>query len=739
MATWITKPWIENALSADSLPKIAKAQVLKLEQTSNNSAIIAIISDKKLFVKARFSPTAIEEFERDTCNTSLAEIQGGLIFVKKYSVSATAEVELDQAEFVINIDHFKFAGGEGNTQFGTDLVDSSTLPQLQSRLRQLWRIGQLRIQFDDAQEEANFPDTKKTKRLLLKSHDSVYIPKDMERKLAEIAEWKPSYCPPHTCTSEIQSCSSSTQMQICAESAESAERETEEKEIEKHTCMSQEHNEKRLVSSSYVPSSQKRHRVLVDQPLKGLVPEELCSSSSETSQLRGSSEESYSILQGRSSHGGKAPDVSIVPSSQNSHEFEIEQPLSHVTPERTQFHCSLSESQLGQLLDSNVSFDAVTSPLCISDGLSPMQEGFTQLKPRNACQKESICNDHTPVKRKSLAESSNSRNAVFSQPCLASNHILPGKESPLGNKSSQRNITCQKNVLKNVGREVAVSSPSKGNVGHTLTRKEILEKAKIDFDALFIQNTWNHSQTPVQEFSADLFEIDRRLSTKRKRSQTDDSVRKTRSSGGVKQENKLLLPDSPVSPDSTSCSVKSSSQSGSSQSQRSNHSISMAGLEDLYSQQDGLFLDTSGSTGSHKSPQEHCSTSPSILGNAIEEPCSLSTPNFDSLPSYQVPAGDKGTPSNVIFLSPMARDRRGELSAENKRNRLNVTSPPMTSDQGDELLPCSTSRTRKREAENHQEPGTSWNFVEKALKTGSSKQKRKTKARRKFNWFSDAY
>ncbi|XP_078365415.1 uncharacterized protein LOC144649723 isoform X3 [Oculina patagonica] len=475
MATWITKPWIENALSADSLPKIAKAQVLKLEQTSNNSAIIAIISDKKLFVKARFSPTAIEEFERDTCNTSLAEIQGGLIFVKKYSVSATAEVELDQAEFVINIDHFKFAGGEGNTQFGTDLVDSSTLPQLQSRLRQLWRIGQLRIQFDDAQEEANFPDTKKTKRLLLKSHDSVYIPKDMERKLAEIAEWKPSYCPPHTCTSEIQSCSSSTQMQICAESAESAERETEEKEIEKHTCMSQEHNEKR------------------------------------------------------------------------------------------------------------------------------------------------------------------------------------------------------------------------------------------------------------------------RLSTKRKRSQTDDSVRKTRSSGGVKQENKLLLPDSPVSPDSTSCSVKSSSQSGSSQSQRSNHSISMAGLEDLYSQQDGLFLDTSGSTGSHKSPQEHCSTSPSILGNAIEEPCSLSTPNFDSLPSYQVPAGDKGTPSNVIFLSPMARDRRGELSAENKRNRLNVTSPPMTSDQGDELLPCSTSRTRKREAENHQEPGTSWNFVEKALKTGSSKQKRKTKARRKFNWFSDAY
>ncbi|KAL9977809.1 hypothetical protein ACROYT_G015256 [Oculina patagonica] len=37
--------------------------IQKLEQTSNNS-IIAIISNKKLFGKARFSPTAIEEFER---------------------------------------------------------------------------------------------------------------------------------------------------------------------------------------------------------------------------------------------------------------------------------------------------------------------------------------------------------------------------------------------------------------------------------------------------------------------------------------------------------------------------------------------------------------------------------------------------------------------------------------------------------------------------------------------------
>ncbi|XP_078364065.1 uncharacterized protein LOC144648353 [Oculina patagonica] len=360
-------------------------------------------------------------------------------------------------------------------------------------------------------------------------------------------KWKPSYCPPQTSEiQEIQTCSSSTQAQICAESAESAERETEENEIEKHS--SQEHNNT-LVSSSYVPSSQKRHVVLVDQPLKGLVPEELCSSSSETSQIRGSSKESYSILQERSSPGGNAPDVSIVASSQNSHEFEIEQPLSHVTSERTQFHCSLSESQLGKLFVSSVSFDEVTSPPCISDGLLPMQEGFTQIKPRYACQRESICNDNTPVKRKSLAESSNSTNTVVSQSCLVSNHNLSVKKIPLGNQSNHRNMTYQENVLKNFGKEVAVSSPFKGNVGHSSTRKEMLEKAKADFDVLFIQNTWNHkSQTPVQEFTAYLFEIDRRLSTKRKRSQTDDSVQKTHSSVGVRQGNKLLLTDSPVSP-----------------------------------------------------------------------------------------------------------------------------------------------------------------------------------------------
>ena len=37
-----------------------------------------------------------------------------------------------------------------------------------------------------------------------------------------------------------------------------------------------------------------------------------------------------------------------------------------------------------------------------------------------------------------------------------------------------------------------------------------------------------------------------------------------------------------------------------------------------------------------KSPRDPEDNSPSILEISMEEPCTLSTPNFDSLPSYQV-------------------------------------------------------------------------------------------------------
>ena len=296
-----------------------------------------------------------------------------------------------------------------------------------------------------------------------------------------------------------------------------------------------------LVSSSYVPSSQKS--VVADQPLKGLVPEELCLSSSEASQLRGSSEESYSILQGRSSPGGKAPDVSIVPSSQNSHEYEMEQPLPHIiTPQRTQLHCSLTESQLGNLLETSVSFDEVTSPPCFSDVPSPTQEGFTQIKPRNACQSESISNKH-------------SRHTVVTQLSLSSTHNLPEKESPLENQRKDRTTFVEK-VSKNADKEGTVSSSARDIISHTSKGKEDTEKAKVDFDALFCQNTWKHSQRPALEFSADLLEIDRRQSTKRKRTEEDDSVHQTRSSACVRRGNKLLLPDSPVSPGESEHSSK---------------------------------------------------------------------------------------------------------------------------------------------------------------------------------------
>ena len=66
-------------------------------------------------------------------------------------------INQDHAEFVINIDEFKFAGGEGNTQFGSDVTDSSTHPQLKSRLWQLWREGQLRKQLVEGNGEHSPP------------------------------------------------------------------------------------------------------------------------------------------------------------------------------------------------------------------------------------------------------------------------------------------------------------------------------------------------------------------------------------------------------------------------------------------------------------------------------------------------------------------------------------------------------------------------------------------------------
>lgn len=316
-------------------------------------------------------------------------------------------------------------------------------------------------------------------------------------------------------------------------------------EEEHERCNSQEcsYKDESLVSSSWVPSSQRESCRTVEQPLKGLFPEELCSSSSETSQLKGSLEESYSILQRRPSVAENAPVISAVPSSQDSYEFELEQALPHVTPERKQLHCSLSESQLERFLDASVSFDEVTVPPCFSDLSPSIQEEFTQIKPRDAWQINSTSCD----KLKSSSESSHLKS-------FADNKL--SSASSRGSEKESRGMKKDSDSY-NVATEVLVLSSSRDNVRYTLHRKESLEKANVDFDALFSQHTWKISQTPLQEFSAEVFEIDKRQSIKRKRPEKDDPNHKLPGlSDDVRQVRKLSFPDSPVSPGESDTTLK---------------------------------------------------------------------------------------------------------------------------------------------------------------------------------------
>ncbi|XP_029204473.2 uncharacterized protein LOC114968499 isoform X1 [Acropora millepora] len=189
MASWISKTWIEQALMAskeDLLPKITKAQILKIEETSTDSIWIGVISDKKLFVKARFSQVAVEQFKRDHPSVSMGDIQGGLVFVKRY-FSTCVEDNMGNIEFILNIDQFKFAGGEGNTQFGSDIIDSSTYPPLQQRLKELWRQKQLMTMLHCDSHTSRFLEIEK---ILLEDHESVFIPEVTENLLADIPEWK---------------------------------------------------------------------------------------------------------------------------------------------------------------------------------------------------------------------------------------------------------------------------------------------------------------------------------------------------------------------------------------------------------------------------------------------------------------------------------------------------------------------------------------------------------------------
>lgn len=280
-----------------------------------------------------------------------------------------------------------------------------------------------------------------------------------------------------------------------------------EKELESQECPCE--NEP-FVSSTFVPSSQRDSCMPVKQPLKGLFPEELFSSSRDDSQIRGSSEESYSILKRRSS---------VVPSSQNSHEFELQQELPHIFPERKQFQCSLSESQLVSFL--HASFSA---------GSPSIQEEVTQVKARDASQIKQTSSE----KSKSISESSHLRRCGDNEPSLVS--------SGCSEKKTRSNTKDSDGVT-----EVVVVSPSRNNVRKTVQGNESLEK--VDFDTLFSQNTWKLSQSPVREFSAEEFEVDKRQSIKRKRTENDDSKRKLPGlSDGFIKIRRLSFPDNPVSP-----------------------------------------------------------------------------------------------------------------------------------------------------------------------------------------------
>ena len=295
----------------------------------------------------------------------------------------------------------------------------------------------------------------------------------------------------------------------------------------------QEESTVALVSSDYVSSSQVS--VVLTQPLRGLhvASEEQCSPSSETSQLKGNSGESYSILQGRSAVAEKSPEVNVVPSSENSEEFELEEPLANVTPGRItkQIHCSLSESQLGNLLDSSISIDDVTTPPCLEDAPVASQEGYTRIIPRTAQQEGPTSCGHEMGEATSSSDSLHLANIVVDQPCVKSSKDLTGKRSI--HESGSKGLEKSSKALLKDHKEAAVN------------HKTVVT---TDFDALFSQNTWSFSQTSDKELIADLVEIDRRQSVKRKRSEVDSHVNFTCPSDDTRQGNKAQVRDSPVSP-----------------------------------------------------------------------------------------------------------------------------------------------------------------------------------------------
>ena len=104
------------------------------------------------------------------------------------------------------------------------------------------------------------------------------------------------------------------------------------------------------------------------------------------------------------------------------------------------------------------------------------------------------------------------------------------------------------NILGNTNSKESTISSSRGNsVSKSSTGKQPNRvNSNVEFDILFSQNTWSVSQPFTQELSADLVEIDRRQSIKRRHSENEDHSHKTHLSD--KQEKEVFYGDGTVSP-----------------------------------------------------------------------------------------------------------------------------------------------------------------------------------------------
>ena len=291
-----------------------------------------------------------------------------------------------------------------------------------------------------------------------------------------------------------------------------------------------------LISSDVVSSSQMSGKVT--PPLRGVVAEDECSSLSEQSKLKGSSEESFSILKERSlpSSEKRSPEIFVVPSSHNSEEYE--QALPSVLPGHASKHlgCSLSESQLEKLLESSISYDVDSAPPCAGIETRESQEDYmyTRIKQGPLTRRESTSQRNQLGNTKANPDSSQLKNSTASEPCIASKKNLSPTNS-MANSSL-------KEKYKHKGKGLEVNT-GQSNIDQTLSKP-----LTMNFDELFSQNTWHFSQISDRQLSVNEAETDFHQSMKRKRSEMEGHVQSIPPSAEGRQGNKVLLSDSPASP-----------------------------------------------------------------------------------------------------------------------------------------------------------------------------------------------